>query len=156
MQLFQVILPTCSQNVKPQQIYTVHIPCHVSFIFGWGLVTQFYSEICCWRRDALPLQYQRTEKALHVYELLFVVARLAWCSSRCSMDGAYCLPLKTTLGNESCAACQSWLSAPLMRLSDTCCSGKYESAIIWLSLYSVIKGRRQVKWLPDTLVLKSP
>lgn len=73
----------------------------------------------------------------------------------CSMDGAYRLSLKATLGNESRAACQSRLAASLMLLSNTCWSGKYESPIVWFSSYSVIKGWHLVEWLARTLMLQS-
>ncbi len=99
----------------------------------------------------------RKWKALHVFELLwiFVIVHLAQICSRCSMDGAYRLSLKATLGNESHAACQSGLAAPLMLLSNTCWSGKYESPIVWFSSYSVIKGWHLVEWLARTLALQS-
>lgn len=71
-------------------------------------------------------------KSLHVFELLwiFVIVHLARICARCSMDGAYHLSLKATLGNESRAARQSRLAASLMLLSNTCWSGKYESPIV--------------------------
>lgn len=95
-------------------------------------------------------------KSLHVFELLwiFVIVHLARICARCSMDGAYHLSLKATLGNESRAARQSRLAASLMLLSNTCWSGKYESPIVWFSSYILIKMWHLVEWLAKTLVLR--